>query len=71
MVHFPERGSTTRQAATNTGHIAPGNTKSTLPPDGFKERQDNKPSATITTKVWMANGPGLIGAHHHKLATSP
>ena len=57
MVPFQEKPSTIRQAATNTGRIAPGNPESALPVNGLEQRQNNKPSATITTAVWMANGP--------------
>lgn len=48
MVPFQEKASTIRQAATNAGHIAPDNPESALPVDGLEERQNNKPSATIT-----------------------
>lgn len=67
MVPFQEKASTIRQAATNAGRIAPG----TLPVDGLEQRQNNKPSATTTAAVWMANGPRLMGFCHGKPATSP
>ena len=63
MVPFQEKASTIRQAATNAGHIAPGNPESALPVDGLEERQNNKPRATITGR-WM-------GTRHDKPATSP
>ena len=57
MVPFQEKASTIRQAATNADHIAPSNPESALPVDGMEERQNNKPSTTITAAVCMANGP--------------
>ncbi|CAH3017018.1 unnamed protein product [Porites evermanni] len=68
---FKKKTSTIRQAATNTGRIAPGNPESPLPVDGLEQRQNNKPRATITPALWMADGPRRMGTCHDKPATSP
>ena len=68
---FKKKTSTMRQVATNTGRIAPGNLDSPLPVDGLEQRQNNKPRATITAALWMADGPRRMGTCHDKPATSP
>ena len=71
MEPFQEKTSTIRQVATNTGRIAAGNPESPLPVDGLEQRQNNKPRATMTTALWMADGPRRMGTCHDKAATSP
>ena len=71
MEPFQEKISTIRQVATNTGRIAAGNPESPLPVDGLEQRQNNKPRATITAALWMADGPRRMGTSHDKPATSP
>ena len=66
-----KKTSTIRQVATNTGRIAAGNPESPLPVDGLGQRQNNKPRATITAALWMADGPRRMGTCHDKPATSP
>ena len=56
MVPFQEKVSTIRQATTNAGRTALGNPESALPVDGLEQQQNNKPSATTTAAVWVANG---------------
>ena len=70
MELFQEKTSTIRQFATNTGHIAAGNV-SPLQVDGLEQRQNNKPRATITAALWIANGPRRMSTCHDKPATSP
>jgi len=68
---FKKKISTIRQVATNTGRIAAGNPESPLSVDGLEQRQNNKPRATITAALWMADGPRRMGTCHDKPATSP